>query len=46
MRVIQNFGNLSFFSSDTHTKYPPTLETVWDDSSWDSGSLSPLTKQT
>ena len=37
------FGDLSFFSSDTHTKYPPTLETVWDDSGWDSGSLSPLT---
>ena len=30
----KRFGNLSFFSSDTHTKYPPTLETVWDDSSW------------
>ena len=39
----KRFGNLSFFSSDTHTKYPPTLETVWDDSNWDSGSLSPLT---
>ena len=36
------FGNLSFFSSDTHTKYPPTLETVWDDSRWSTGSLSPL----
>ena len=39
-----NFGNLSFFSSDTHTKYPPTLETVWDDSKWSTGSLSPLTQ--
>jgi hypothetical protein len=38
------FGNLLFFSSDTHTKYPPTLETVWDDSQWSTGSLSPLTK--
>ena len=38
-----SFGNLSFFSSDTHTKYPPTLETVWDDSKWSTGSLSPLT---
>jgi hypothetical protein len=36
-------GNLSFFSSDTHTKYPPTLETVWDDSKWSTGSLSPIT---
>ena len=36
-------GNFSFFSSDTHTKYPPTLEVVWDDSSWSTGSLSALT---
>jgi hypothetical protein len=39
------FGNFSFFSTDTHTKYPPTLEAVWDDSKWITGSLSPLTKQ-
>jgi len=38
------FGNLSFFSSDTHTKYPPTLETVWDDSKWSTGSLSALSQ--
>ena len=37
------YGNLSFFSSDTHTKYPPTLETVWNDSKWNTGSLSPIT---
>ncbi len=37
------FGNLAFFSSDTHTKYPPTLETVWNDSKWSTGSLSPIT---
>tara|TARA_R110000744_G_scaffold48267_2_gene105616 strand:+ start:3004 stop:4104 length:1101 start_codon:yes stop_codon:yes gene_type:complete len=37
-------GNLSFFSSDTHTKYPPTLETVWDDSKWSAGSLSSLSQ--
>lgn len=36
-------GNFSFFSSDTHTKYPPTLEVEWDDSSWNTGSLSALT---
>ena len=35
-------GNFSFFSSDTNTKYPPTLEVVWDDSSWTIGSLSSL----
>ena len=40
-----SFGNFSFFSTDTHTKYPPTLETVWDDSigKWACGSLSPIT---
>ena len=36
------YCNLSFFSSDTHTKYPPTLETVWNDSKWSTGSLSAL----
>ena len=40
-----SLGNFSFFSTDTHTKYPPTLETVWDDSigKWACGSLSPIT---
>jgi len=38
------FGNFSFFSSDTHTKYPPTLEVVWDDSKWSTGSLSALSQ--
>ena len=37
-----SLGSFSFFSSDTHTKYPPTLETVWYDSKWSTGSLSPL----
>ena len=37
-------GNLSFFSSDTHTKYPPSLEIVYDDSNWNTGSLSPLSR--
>jgi hypothetical protein len=32
--------NLSFFSLDTHTIYPPTLEMRWDDSSYITGSLS------
>jgi len=35
-------GNLSFFSTDTNTKYPPTLEVQWDDSRWSTGSLSAL----
>lgn len=36
-------GNLKFFSTDTHTIYPPKLEVQWDDSSWSTGSLSALT---
>jgi len=36
-------GNLKYFSRDTHTIYPPKLEVVWDDSSYSTGSLSPLT---
>jgi len=38
-------GNLKYFSRETHTIYPPKLEVVWDDSSWNTGSASsPLTK--
>tara|TARA_Y100001973_G_scaffold102083_1_gene166450 strand:- start:7438 stop:8619 length:1182 start_codon:yes stop_codon:yes gene_type:complete len=35
-------GNLKYFSRETHTIYPPKLEVVWDDSSWNQGSLSAL----
>ena len=35
-------GHLKFFSRETNTIYPPKLEVEWDDSSWNSGSLSPL----
>ncbi len=35
-------GNLKFFSTDTHTIYPPKLEGEWDDSNWNTGSLSAL----
>ena len=35
-------GNLKFFSTDTHTIYPPKLEVMWNDSSWSTGSLSAL----
>jgi hypothetical protein len=34
---------LSFFSVDTHTIYPPTLEIKWDDSSYITGSLGVVT---
>ena len=35
-------GNLKYFSRETHTIYPPKLEVVWDDSSFSTGSLTPL----
>jgi hypothetical protein len=37
------YGHFSFFSRETNTIYPPKLEVVWDDSTWATGSLSPLT---
>ena len=33
---------LNFYSNDTHTIYPPTLELRWDDSTYDSGSLNEI----
>jgi hypothetical protein len=39
------FGSIKFFSSDTHTIYPPTLEVRWDDSLFLTGSLNPLTSE-
>ena len=38
-----HLGNFSFFSRDTNTIYSPKLEAVWDDSSWSTGSLQPIT---
>ena len=37
-----SLGHFAFFSRDTHTIYPPKLEVQWDDSSWETGSLSAL----
>ena len=37
------YGQLKFFSRDTSTIYPPKLEAVWDDQTWSTGSLEPLT---
>lgn len=41
-QTVENNPNsyiaLSFFSSDTHTIFPPCLEFRWDDSSWITGS--------
>ena len=35
-----NYGDLQYFSVDTHTIYPPKLTFKWDDSRHDSQSLS------
>ncbi len=43
--VENNSGSyiaINFFSNDTHTIYPPTLEMRWDDSVYITGSLSVL----
>lgn len=37
---VKPFGNLQFFSRDTHTIYTPRLETKWDDSTWTTASDS------
>ena len=34
--------DLKYFSKDTHTIYPPQLEIRWDDSSYNTGSLTVL----
>jgi len=36
------FGNLKFFSQESHTIYIPKLQVAWDNSSFITGSLSPL----
>ena len=38
----KKFGSIKFFSSDTNTIYPPVFEARWDDSSFNTGSLDPL----
>lgn len=37
-----NSGKLSYFSTQTHTIYQPTLEIVWDDQVFLTGSLVPV----
>jgi len=36
------YGHLQFFSTETHTVYQPRLAITWDNSSFDTGSLSGL----
>jgi hypothetical protein len=38
-----DYGLLKFFSKETNTIYEPKLEIVWDDSSFETGSLLPTT---
>ena len=38
-----DYGVIKFFSKETNTIYEPKLELVWDDSSFSTGSLSPVT---
>jgi len=35
-------GNLKYFSRESHTIYSPKLEVEWDDSSFASGTLAPI----
>ena len=37
-----HYGHFIFFGRDTHTIYQPKLEVVWNDSKWNTGSLSAL----
>ncbi len=41
-----DYGVLKFFSKETNTIYEPKLELVWDDSTFQTGSLSPITGST
>lgn len=37
-----NEGNIKFFSSNTHTIFSPTLEVVWNNQTFATGSLKPI----
>lgn len=39
-------GNLGFYSKETNTIYTPYLDVVYDDSTFTTGSLSPITNDT
>jgi len=42
---LTSLGNIQFFSTQTHTVYQPKLEVRWDDSTFSTGSLTPLTDE-
>lgn len=37
-----NIGNIKFFSGNTHTVFEPTIEVVWRDQVFNTGSLKPI----
>jgi len=39
---IKEYGAMTFFSRDTNTIYPPTLQVRWDDSTFSTASLTEL----
>lgn len=41
----QDYGTLQFFSRDTNTIFPPTLEVAWNDSTLSTGSINELTEE-
>jgi len=41
-----NVGNIKFFSGNTHTVYEPTLEVLWYDQTFVTGSLKPIPSST
>jgi len=42
---IEDYGQLKFFSKETHTIYQPKISIGWDDQTFTTASLSPLTAE-
>jgi len=42
--VTSSFGEIQYFSSNTHTIYPPKLVFAWDDENWTVNKTNYLTK--
>ena len=42
--VTSSFGEIQYFSSNTHTIYPPKLVFAWDDENWSVNKMNYLTK--
>lgn len=39
---IESYGNVSFYSKDTHTIFSPRIHVVWDNALFITGSLQPI----